>query len=193
MRRMKKTICLIFFASVACIGSSVYANTTNMPPTAGTTSAAKTEEKKYVGITQPIPKEVIQTFDSQMNIMGEASVGTEISIIVYYGEEVNNFEEVTDKDEYKLKTVGATKTFNQLIHLREGQNNVVLSYQYADNGGKGVITIKIIRKPESEKEMIKGYMAPQAIVDKIVTSPSEEKPTTSQDTVGSKMQPPASK
>ena len=164
MKTIKYYVMLVLFTGLFFYSAEVYANTT---------------AENYVRITQPTSKDVIQTFDSEMNIMGEASVGTEINIVVYYGEEVEVLTDVLEKDEYKLKTVGATKTFNQLITLKEGQNNIVIEYQYGGKGAKGTLKITIVRKAEAEKEAIKGYINPQAIVDKIVIPSQEKTGTTS--------------
>ena len=50
----------------------------------GTSSAITFEKDEYVRITQSLAgKEEIQTFDSQINIMGEARTGTAIEIVIY--------------------------------------------------------------------------------------------------------------
>ncbi|MGL4362824.1 MAG: hypothetical protein ACRCSG_06110 [Cellulosilyticaceae bacterium] len=143
-----------------------------------------TETENYVKITQPIAgpneEENLHTFDAQINIMGEATVGTSIHMQVYYGEPLskNKDQEVEllksgkdtiKRDEYFLKAVGATGTFNQLIALEEGNNNVILEYEFVNEDAKDVLVIRIYRKSEVEKKMIKSLISPQAIVDKIMT------------------------
>ena len=125
-----------------------------------TSSAITFEKDEYVRITQSLAgKEEIQTFDSQINIMGEARTGTAIEIIVYTG------DKVTDTNNYKtytLKEVGATMLFSQLIDLKEDQNNVVISYSYPADEKTGKIYLTIIRKTEKEKEQIKSFIVDDA-------------------------------
>ncbi|MDF2614100.1 MAG: hypothetical protein K0S71_1886 [Clostridia bacterium] len=113
-------------------------------------------EDKYVRITQPT-KVNTSTFESKMNIAGETSQGTEIVIEVY------NIQ--ADKDDisllkaskvYELKTVGITKSFNQLIELLEGENKVVLTYtNEKDKKDKEEMIFYIIRESEKTKESVK--------------------------------------
>lgn len=182
MNKLKVIYGTLMFAGMMCIGVTTYATT--ITPQWGTTSNKTNEVKDvqktedyYVRITQPSLKdETVQTFDTQMNIMGEATVGTDIKITVYYiKDEKDPMNETTEKEEYILKTVGATKTFSQLIDLKEGLNKVLIQYQYVNNGVKGSLSIKINRKPEAEKEMIKSYIKPQEIVEKIIPPTPEEK------------------
>lgn len=126
-----------------------------------TSSAITFAKDEYVRITQSLEnKEEIQTFDSQINIMGEARTGTTIELIVYTGDKVDK-PEATETNHYKtytLKEVGATMLFSQLIDLKEGQNNVIIKYSYPADDKTGNINIKIIRKPEKEKEQIKTFI-----------------------------------
>lgn len=126
-----------------------------------TSSAITFEKDEYVRMTQSLEnKEEIQTFDSQINIMGEARTGTNIEIIVYTGKQVDK-PEATATNNYKtytLKEVGATMLFSQLIDLKEDQNNIVINYSYPPDDKKGTINIKIIRKSEKEKEKIKSFI-----------------------------------
>ena len=130
-----------------------------------TSSAITFEKDEYVRITQSLAgKEEIQTFDSQINIMGEARTGTAIEIIVYTGDKVDN-PKATDTNNYKtytLKEVGATMLFSQLIDLKEDQNNVVISYSYPADEKTGKIYLTIIRKTEKEKEQIKSFIVDDA-------------------------------
>ena len=130
-----------------------------------TSSAITFEKDEYVRITQSLAgKEKIQTFDSQINIMGEARTGTAIEIIVYTGDKVDN-PKATDTNNYKtytLKEVGATMLFSQLIDLKEDQNNVVISYSYPADEKTGKIYLTIIRKTEKEKEQIKSFIVDDA-------------------------------
>ena len=130
-----------------------------------TSSAITFEKDEYVRIAQSLTgKEEIQTFDSQINIMGEARTGTAIEIIVYTGEKVDN-PKATATNHYKtytLKEVGATKLFSQLIDLQEDQNNVIISYSYPADKKSGKIYLTIRRKTEKEKEQIKSFIVDDA-------------------------------
>nr|WP_307992958.1 hypothetical protein [uncultured Niameybacter sp.] len=150
-----------------------------------TPSSITFKKDEYVRITQSLEnKEEIQTFDSQINIMGEARKGTNIEIIVYTGEKVDKpvATQTNNYKVYKLKEVGATQLFSQLIDLyegengTEGQNNVIIKYNYPPDEKSGSFYIKIIRKAEAEKEKIKSFIADDAsgILGKIkepITSP----------------------
>lgn len=136
-----------------------------------TPSSITFKKDEYVRITQSLEnKEGIQTFDSQINIMGEARKGTNIEIIVYTGEKVDRpvATQTNNYKVYKLKEVGATQLFSQLIDLyegengTEGQNNVIIKYYYPADDKSGSFYIKIIRKSESEKEKIKSFIADDA-------------------------------
>lgn len=139
---------------------------------ASTSSAITFEEDEYVRITQSLEnKEEIQTFDSQINIMGEARTGTAIDIIVYTGEKVDSpvATESNDYKVYAVKEVGATKLFSQLIDLKEGPNNIIIKYTYAADDKTGKIYRTIIRKAETDKEKMKSFIVddPSAILGKI--------------------------
>lgn len=136
-----------------------------------TPSSITFKKDEYVRITQSLEnKEEIQTFDSQINIMGEARKGTNIEIIVYTGEKVDHpvATQTNNYKVYKLKEVGATQLFSQLIDLyegdngTEGQNNILIKYTYPADEKSGSFYIKIIRKAEAEKEKIKSFIADDA-------------------------------
>ena len=181
MKKIRQCLVALSFVMFCLISQKTFATTIPVTPIQSvvedqtnevteTTDVAVTavkDDTNYVRITQPNIKDDIQTFDSQMNIMGEASVGTEIQMIVYYGEGVSLSE--MENSEYKIKVVGFTETFNQLIDLREGQNNILIRYQYADSNAIGTLSVRIIRRPAAEKEMIKSTINPQAIAEKIVS------------------------
>ncbi|MGL5676498.1 MAG: hypothetical protein ACRDDX_08790 [Cellulosilyticaceae bacterium] len=183
MKRIKQMLCLIIFAGIGFVSMDTYATNTVHGPEVVTNkpqevqepvvNTIKTEEKISVRITQPPKKDDIQTFDSQMNVMGEAIVGTDIIISVTYDTNLVDLQEDQKTVEYKLKTVGATQTFNQLIDLKEGENTIVL--RYVNGSDKGILTLKIKRMSESERQLIKSYITPQAIVDKITTPQASEK------------------
>ncbi|MEF9959464.1 MAG: hypothetical protein RR448_03360 [Niameybacter sp.] len=129
-----------------------------------TSSAITFAKDEYVRITQSLDKEEIQTFDSQINIMGEARTGTNIEIVVYSGEKMDR-PAPTDSNNYKVykvKEVGATKLFSQLIELSEGSNHVIIKYTYEPDGKSGSFTIRIQKKAEAEKEKIKTFIADDA-------------------------------
>ncbi|WP_053983052.1 hypothetical protein [Niameybacter massiliensis] len=129
-----------------------------------TSSAITFKKDEYVRITQSLNKEKIQTFDSQINIMGEARTGTKIEIIVYTGEKMDTPAptETNSYKVYKVKEVGATKMFSQLIDLSEGTNHVIIKYTYEPDDKRGSQSIIIERKTEVEKEKIKTFIADDA-------------------------------
>lgn len=150
--------------------TEVIANKQDTPTS--TSSAITFEKDEYVRITQSLEnKEEIQTFDSQINIMGEARKGTKIDIIVYTGEKVDS-PVATESNNYKVytvKEVGATMLFSQLIDLKEGQNNILIKYIYPPNEKTGKIELKIVRKTDKEKEQIKSFIVddPGAVLGRI--------------------------
>lgn len=132
---------------------------------ASTSSSITFKKDEYVRIAQSLEnKDEIQTFDAQINIMGEARKGTNIEIIVYTGEKVEKpvATETNHYKVYKLKEVGATQLFSQLIDLSEGQNNVIIKYTYPPDEKSGSFHAKIMRKSEVEKEKIKSFIADDA-------------------------------
>lgn len=131
------------------------------------------EEEEYVRITQPLTEDIVRTFDSEMNIMGESRMDTELRIVTYTAttdKKIENpSEETPNYTEYKLKKVGATQTFSQLIKLYEGFNHIIIYYTYEDHDEDGMINIVIERKSEEVKEQIKNYNAtdPKEILNQI--------------------------
>lgn len=125
------------------------------------------EEGEYIRITQPISKDNKPNiiFDSQLNLMGEARKGTEINIKVYGKYIIEDEEDFIPEnlaeeylvfliDEYDLKPVGTTNTFNQLIDLENGDNTVVITYSI-DEDSRDVLYIYITRK---EKDILTNYV-----------------------------------
>ena len=185
MKRISQMVCTMFCVAFFLIGIETYA--TELAPSSGfqdnqvlteetvveetiaseTATTAVTED--YVRITQPNIKDEIQTFDSQMHIMGEASVGTEIQIIVYYGDTVEVLDATIEQATYKLKVVGATQTFSELIDLKEGQNNILIRYQYSGQSERGTLAVKVLRRSQAEKELIQSVLNPQVLAEKIVS------------------------
>lgn len=139
---------------------------TEVAPTA--TPKVVEEVVKDVRITQPILEDKMQTFDQQMNIMGEATVGTAIKITVCYGGQQPLLTETREQEVYTLEKVGATGMFSQLIDLQEGENYVYVYYQYAGEQEIGKLSFTVTRIKESEKEIIKSYMDPQTIVENML-------------------------
>lgn len=135
-----------------------------------TTSQSITFEKdEYVRITQPIKKDgVTCTFDSQINVMGEAREGTNVVITVSLSTE-ENMEEKKLPVKYELPVVGATQTFNQLIELNEGTNIIVISYTNLNTKNVyGEMTFTLKREKEDTKKAIKGYIVDQKVIlDKV--------------------------
>ncbi|OOB78133.1 MAG: hypothetical protein BEN19_00995 [Epulopiscium sp. Nuni2H_MBin003] len=120
---------------------------------------------EYVRITHPVTDYdedyILTTFEEHINIMGEAKVGTNITISVVQ-------EQVLYK-EYILGEVGATQTFNQLIELGEKDNQIVLEYTTIEKE-IGVIVVDIYRQPEEHKLKIKNYIVstPSDLPDNLV-------------------------
>lgn len=142
-------------------------------------STIKFDKEEYVRITQPLLKDEIQTFDSQINVMGEARVGTELLMVTYTGAKVDNPEDGDNYTEYKVKVVGATQTFNQLIQLHEGTNHIIIYYTYKPAKADSQIQIVIERKSEIVKEQIKSYIVtdPGMILDQLSPdSPKQANP-----------------
>ena len=125
------------------------------------------DEGEYIRITQPTNKEYKPniTFDSQVNLMGEARVGTVINIKVYDKYIIEDEEDFFVKDlakkyldalidEFDLKPVGSTNTFNQLIDLEDGENTIVITYSVGEDKEE-VIYLFITKK---EKGILENYV-----------------------------------
>lgn len=167
MKISKNIIMLLMFIGIGLFGSSVYASEVTT-----TASNIKVEtimrddkkieiivsEDKYVRITQPT-KVNTSTFESKMNVMGETSEGTEITIEVYnMNLDKNSSSSLKNVITYDLKTVGFTGTFSQFIELEEGENKVVLIYtNEKDKKTKEKMIFYINRESEEKKEYIKNY------------------------------------
>lgn len=138
--------------------------------TDATTSQSITFEKdEYVRITQPIKKDgTTSTFDSQINVMGEAREGTKIVITVSLNTQ-DKMEEKKLPVKYELSAVGATQTFNQLIELKEGTNIIAISYTNINTKDVyGEMTLTIKREKEDTKKAMKSYIVnPDVILDKV--------------------------
>ncbi|WP_305767452.1 hypothetical protein [Candidatus Epulonipiscium viviparus] len=139
-----------------------------------TDSSIEFMANEYVRVIQPIillqADSFVTTFEKEINLMGEARAGTQISITIYSGNEVYK--------KYELEPVGATQTFNQLLSLQEKDNTIVLKYTHPDlptlsttiaaidpgfdklteaDLANSIVT-KIYRQPEEHKLKIKNYI-----------------------------------
>ncbi|OON98888.1 MAG: hypothetical protein ATN35_03085 [Epulopiscium sp. Nele67-Bin004] len=110
------------------------------------------EEDEYVRIARPIvtDESLITTFESKINMMGEAREGTLIAITVYQDENVLNM--------YDLEPVGATQTFNQLIELGDRHNVIIVSYMHEADGVGSHIQLEIYRQPDENKALLKNFI-----------------------------------
>ncbi len=139
-----------------------------------TDSSIEFMANEYVRVIQPIillqADSFVTTFEKEINLMGEARAGTQISITIYSGNEVYK--------KYELEPVGATQTFNQLLSLQEKDNTIVLKYTHPDLPTQSTtiaaidpgfdklteadlansIVTKIYRQPEEHKLKIKNYI-----------------------------------
>ena len=131
------------------------------------------EEEEYVRIAQPDTDKKIKTFDSEINIMGEAREGAEIEIITYVSTTETDISVLSDAlpyyTVYKLNNVGATQTFSQLIKLYEGHNHILICYTYTPEEVDGMIEMIVDREPEEVKEQIKNYIVsdPMIVLEQI--------------------------
>ncbi|MEG1001455.1 MAG: hypothetical protein RSG75_10545 [Cellulosilyticaceae bacterium] len=191
MRRVKGYLLkIVMVMSVMLCGFTVYGSDTRFTQPSKTESAvtkdgvvnklAKTtdtttsqsitfEKDEYVRITQPIKKDgITSTFDSQINVMGEARECTSVVITVSLSTE-ENMEEKKLPVKYELPVVGATQTFNQLIELNEGTNIIVISYTNLNTKNVyGEMTFTLKREKEDTKKAIKGYIVDQKVIlDKV--------------------------
>ncbi|OON90920.1 MAG: hypothetical protein ATN32_02940 [Candidatus Epulonipiscium fishelsonii] len=101
--------------------------------------------KEYLHITQPLDNTT--TFDSQINMMGEAIEGIEIVIVVSQ-DEVYNL--------YDVGIVGATETFNQLIDLYEGDNFISVAGRYDEIVMEE--TFQVRREPKKNKDKLQNFV-----------------------------------
>jgi hypothetical protein len=171
MKISKKLVMLAAFISFGLFSSSVYASEFNTTTSAATNVKTETitkddkkievitSEDKYIRITQPT-KPNTSTFESKLIIMGETRQGTDIVIEVYSGKLDKETMAISKEPKiYKLKSVGITETFNQLIELEEGDNKIVLIYTNdKDKKDKEKMVFCITRESEATKEFIKSYI-----------------------------------
>jgi hypothetical protein len=150
--KLKQKICIVVGLLMLCIFQ---------PTLYGADIRFKKDE--YIRIAQPVIKDNLITFDSQINIIGEAREGLDITIQVY-----ENLETDEDPVTYTVKKVGATQTFNQLIDLKEGNNVVAIQYVYVadkkESPLSGVMYFTINRKPEKTKQLMINYRVGQGEV-----------------------------
>ncbi len=126
------------------------------------------KKEEYVRITQPVQEkgsDYITTFDSQINMMGEARYGTQITIDVFNDDELYK--------SYEIDAVGATQTFNQLINLGEKDNIIVISYSHEEDGiFNEEFQFLIFKEPQENKERLKSYVVstPQDLPQDLLNS-----------------------
>lgn len=177
MRHLRKLVVLMTILATLLIGTTVFANNDT---TTGSNIRVETEEKDgkeiiylisdddAIRITQP-NKISSATFESKINIMGEAATGTDITIKIYNKKDSTKTDksEVAYKEEptkaYTLTTVGITKSFNQLLELTEGENKIVLTYTTVNPAVskekvQKSMVFYITRAPEADKERLKNYI-----------------------------------
>ncbi|ONI46795.1 hypothetical protein AN644_02525 [Candidatus Epulonipiscium fishelsonii] len=105
----------------------------------------KKETDEYLHITQPLDNTT--TFDSQINMMGEATEGIEIIIVVAQDETYNL---------YDVGTVGATETFNQLIDLYEGDNVISVAGKHDTTVVEEIFEVR--REPKENKNKLQNFV-----------------------------------
>ncbi len=162
----KNLMIALTFLSITLFSGTIFASETAVTPSNVKVETIVKDDKKvevvvsedqYVRIAQPT-KVNTSTFESKMNIMGETKQGTEITIEVY-NTKTDNISLSKDVTIYKLKTVGITGSFNQLIELLEGENKVVLTYtNEKDKKEKEKMVFYITRESEEIKELVKNMI-----------------------------------
>ncbi|ONI46911.1 hypothetical protein AN643_00985 [Candidatus Epulonipiscioides saccharophilum] len=132
----KYIVQVIILGTMIATNNQVFATQTNIQQILDsnkyeqTTVDSSIEFKKdeYVKIIHPLmdlgESSFVTTFEKEINLMGEARAGTQISILVYNGTQLYK--------KYELDPVGATQTFNQLLSLREKDNTIILIYTHPD-------------------------------------------------------------
>lgn len=178
MKCIRKVIVLFMLSLIGVFGTTIYAANT----TEGSNVIVKSEQKDgktieylasedgYISrITQP-NKINTTTFESKINLMGEASSqGTKITIEIYNTKTITKAgkAETVFKTEptytYKLGEVGTTCTFNQLLDLLEGENKIVVQYENASSKVDDEMVFYITRESEENKQQIKNYVVFQSV------------------------------
>lgn len=170
MKSIKKAVLLLLLGLISVFGTTIYA-------AEGSNVVVKSEQKDgktveylasedgYISrITQP-NKINTTTFESKINLMGEASSQkTKITVEIYNTKTVVKADkiEAVFKSEptntYKLGEVGTTCTFSQLLDLAVGENKVVIKYVNAAGKVDDEMTFYITRESEENKQQLKNYV-----------------------------------
>lgn len=175
MNGIKKVMILLMLSLIGVFGTTIYA-------AEGSNVVVKSEQKDgktieylasedgYISrITQP-NKINTTTFESKINLMGEASSqGTKITIEIYNTKTIVKADktETVFKTEptqtYKLGEVGATCTFSQLLDLLVGENKIVVKYINAKGQVDDEMVFYITRESEENKQQLKNYVVFQSV------------------------------
>lgn len=178
MKCIRKVIVLLMLSLIGVFGTTIYAAEGNE----GSNVVVKSEQKDgktieylasedgYISrITQP-NKINMTTFESKINLMGEASSqGTEITIEIYNTKTITKAgkSETVFKSEptytYKLGKVGTTCTFNQILDLVVGDNKIVVKYTDATGKVNDEMAFYITCESEESKQQIKNYVVFQSV------------------------------
>lgn len=164
MRNSKRLVLLFAFLLVGMFSTMIYANDTltgtNVKEVAVLKDDKKIEflesEDGHIRISK-LAKINTFTFDSIMNVEGQAKQNTNITITVnQITADKENTITIVDSKIYELSKIGITESFNQLIELFEGTNQVVLVYSNTkDKQMDGEMSFIVIKEPEQTKENIK--------------------------------------
>ncbi|PHV70195.1 hypothetical protein CS063_12005 [Sporanaerobium hydrogeniformans] len=172
MKRMNKTFLLLAFICIGLYAQAIYANDTvvsgsNMKLVEETNGDKKTvnltSEDSYIRITLDANKYYPTTFETQLNLEGGAKEGTNIVIKV---NSISTDKEDTvlilDTKEYKVVPIGSTKSFNQLIELFDGKNEINLTYTHVkDKKINGTMTFVIEKFTEKDKSKMLELSKPE--------------------------------
>ncbi len=170
MKYIKKIIVLCMLSLMGVFSTTIYAAESSNVVVKSEQKDDKTieylaSEDGYISrITQP-NKINMTTFESKINLMGEASSqGTEITIEIYNTKTITKAgkTETIFKTEptyaYKLGKVGATCTFNQILDLSEGENQIVVKYINVTDKVDNKMIFYITRESEENKQQIKNFV-----------------------------------
>ncbi len=164
MKAFNKAILVFAFVCMGLFSQTIYANDTIATGSNLNVVVEKSEDEKTVNLTSEDSSIRITldakkyydlcTFEAQLNLEGGAKEGTNITI------KVNNISKdknrlVLGTKEYKVATVGSTASFNQLIELFDGQNEINLTYTHEkDKKIQGNMIFVIEKFTESDKNKI---------------------------------------
>lgn len=177
MQYMKKVVMLMMLSLIGLFGTTIYAADTESSNVVikseqkdGKTIEYLASEDGYISrITQP-NKINTTTFESKINLMGEASAqGMKITIEIYNTKTIGKADKIetvfkTEPTQvYELGEVGATCTFNQLLDLLVGENKIVVKYINAGNKIDDEMVFYITRESEENKQQLKNYVVFQSV------------------------------